>query len=47
MYPYSSRGVRIGRPKYVWSADITYVRPRKGVICLVAVMGCFSRYLLA
>jgi len=46
-YPYLLRGVQITRPDQVWSADITYIRLRRGFIYLVAVIDWFSRRVLA
>jgi len=46
-YPYLLRGVTIERPNQVWSADITYVRQRRGFAYLVAIMDWHSRYVLA
>jgi putative transposase len=46
-FPYLLRGVAITRPDQVWSADITYIRLRRGFIYLVAVMDWFSRRVLA
>jgi len=45
-YPYLLRDVVIDRPDRVWSADITYIRLRKGFIYLVAIMDWYSRYVL-
>jgi putative transposase len=47
VYPYLLRGLAIERPNQVWSADITYIRMRRGFAYLVAVMDWFSRYVLA
>lgn len=46
IYPYLLRGLAIGRPNLVWSADITYVPMRQGFLYLVAVIDWFSRYVL-
>jgi len=46
-YPYLLRGVAITRPDQVWSADITYIRLRRGFIYLVAVIDWASRRVLA
>jgi len=46
-YPYLLRGVQITRPDQVWSADITYIRLRRGFVYLVAVIDWFSRRVLA
>src|SRR4028118_515533 len=47
IYPYLLRDVEIGRVNEVWSTDITYVRLRQGFVYLVAIMGWYSRYVLA
>jgi putative transposase len=46
-YPYLLSGLAITRPNQVWSADITYVRMRRGFIYLVAIIDWYSRYVLA
>jgi putative transposase len=46
VYPYLLRGLKISRPNFVWSADITYVPMRHGFMYLVAVIDWFSRYVL-
>jgi putative transposase len=46
-YPYLLKGVAIGRPNQVWCTDITYIPTGKGFVCLVAVMGWHSRYVLS
>lgn len=45
-YPYLLRNLKIERPNFVWSADITYVPMRQGFMYLVAVMDWFSRFVL-
>lgn len=47
IYPYLLRGMEIGGPNEVWSADITYIPMRRGFMYLVAVMDWFSRYVIA
>jgi putative transposase len=47
VYPYLLRGVAIGRPDQVWSADITYVPMAAGFMYLAAVIDWFSRYVIA
>jgi len=47
IYPYLLRGLEIGRPFHVWSADITYIRMRQGFMYLVAILDWFSRYVVA
>ena len=46
-FPYLLRNLEITQPNHVWSTDITYVPMRHGFLYLVAVMDCFSRYVLA
>jgi putative transposase len=46
-YPYLLRDLKIDRPNFVWSADITYVPMRQGFMYLVAVIDWYSRYVLA
>ena len=36
IYPYLLSGVAITRPNQIWSADITYIRLRKGFLCYSA-----------
>lgn len=40
-------GLRIDRPSQVWCAGITYLPMRKGFLCLAAIMGWFTRKVLA
>jgi putative transposase len=47
VYPYLLGGLKIRRPNFVWSADITYVPMRNGFMYLVAILDWFSRYVLA
>jgi len=47
VFPYLLRGVAIGRPNQVWSADITYIALQHGFLYLVAILDWFSRYVLA
>jgi putative transposase len=47
IYPYLLRNLEISRPDQVWSTDITYIPLRQGFLYLVAVLGWFSRYVLA
>lgn len=47
VYPYLLKGVDIGRPNFVWSTDITYIRLSSGFLYLTAVMDWFSRYILS
>ena len=46
-YPYLLRGLAIERPDQVWATDITYIRMRRGFICLAAIMDWASRYVLS
>ena len=46
-YPYLLRGMEIGAPCEVWSADITYIPMQRGFMFLMAVMDWFSRYVIA
>ena len=47
IYPYLLRGVKIQRPDFVWSSDITYIRIERGFVYLAAVIDWFSRYVLS
>jgi len=47
VYPYLLRGVTIERANHVWSTDITCIPMHGGFLYLVAVMDCFSRYVLS
>jgi putative transposase len=47
LYPYLLRGVTVGRPDQVWSADITYVPLPTGFMYLAATIDWFSRYVIA
>lgn len=46
-YPYLLRGLAIEHSNQVWSTDITYVRMQHGFVYLAAVLGWYSRYVLA
>ena len=46
-YPYLLRGVEIVRPDQVWSADITYIRLRRGFLYLAAILDWYSRHVLS
>jgi len=46
-YPYLLKGVTIGRPDQVWSADITYIRMAHGFVYLVAIVDWYSRTVLS
>ena len=47
IYPYLLRGVKVGRPDQVWSADITSIPMAAGFMYLAAVIDWFSRYVVA
>ncbi len=47
IYPYLLRGVTIGHPNQVWSADITYIPMTQGFMYLVAILDWFSRYVIS
>jgi putative transposase len=46
-YPYLLKGVKIDRPNFVWSTDITYIPVRHGFLYLVAIIDWYSRYVLS
>jgi putative transposase len=46
-YPYLLAGVEVARPNQVWSADITYIRLRRGFLYLVAILDWYSRYVVS
>lgn len=45
--PYLLRGLKITRPNQVWCTDITYIPMRRGFLYLTAIMGVYSRKILA
>lgn len=47
IYPYLLRDVAITRSNQVWATDITYIPMPKGFMYLVAIMGWYSRKVLA
>lgn len=47
VFPYLLKGVTIEKPNQVWSADITYIKMRKGFLYLVVFMDWYSRYILS
>ena len=47
VYPYLLRGVAVGRPGHVWSADITYVPLPAGFMYLAATVDWYSRLVVA
>ncbi len=46
-YPYLLRGLNIDHVNQVWASDITYIRLKRGVIYLVAIIDVFSRKVLS
>lgn len=38
---------KLGAPNQAWCSDITYIRMQQGFAYLVAVMDCYSRYVLS
>jgi len=46
VYPYLLRGIDAVSNNHVWSADITYLRLRKGFVYLMAIIDWCSRYVL-
>ena len=47
VFPYLLRGLWITQPNHVWSADITYIRMKRGFLYLVAVMDWGTRKVLS
>jgi putative transposase len=47
IYPYLLRGLMVACPNQVWSTDITYIRLPHGFAYLVAIIGWYSRKVLA
>jgi len=47
VYPYLLRDLVIDRPNQVWATVVTYITMARGFVCLVAVMGWYSRRLLS
>lgn len=47
VYPYLLNGLKIDRPNYVWSADITYIRLCSGFLYLIAIIDWYSRYVVS
>jgi len=45
-YPYLLRNLSIDHANQVWCTDITYIRLKKGVVYLIAIMDWYSRYVL-
>ena len=44
IYPYLLKGVKIQKPDFVWSSDITYIRVGRGFVYLTAIIDWFSSY---
>lgn len=47
IYPYLLKDVKIDRPNFVWSTDITYIPVSHGFLYLVAIIDWYSRYVLS
>ena len=47
IYSYLLRHVSISRPNDVWATDLTYIPMRRRFVYLVAIMGWYSRLVLA
>jgi putative transposase len=47
VYPYLLKEVVLASAEQVWSADITYIRLRQGVVYVVAIMDWYSRDVFA
>ena len=47
IYPYLLKGVKIDRPNFVWSTDITYIPVRQGFLYLAAIIDWYSRYVFS
>ena len=41
IYPYLLKGIKIQRPNFVWSSDITYIRVGRGFVYLTAIIDWF------
>jgi Transposase and inactivated derivatives len=46
-YSYLLKDMAITEPDQVWSADITYIRMKKGFLYLVAIIDWYSRHVLS
>lgn len=46
IYPYLLKNIEIIRPCQVFSTDITYIRMQKGFVYLMAIIDCYSRFVL-
>jgi putative transposase len=47
IYPYLLRELTIDHADQVWTADITYIRLRRGFAYLIAIMDWYSRYVIS
>lgn len=47
IYPYLLRGIKANKANHIWSADITYIRLKKGFVYLIAVIDWYSRCVLS
>ncbi len=47
IYPYLLKGVKIDRPNFAWSTDITYIPVSQGFLYLAAIIDWYSRYVLS
>jgi putative transposase len=47
IYPYLLNGLQVIRPNQVWAADITYIPMKRGFLYLVAIIDCYSRYVVS
>jgi putative transposase len=47
VYPYLLRDVTCAYPNHVWGIDVTYIPLQTGWMYLVAVLDCFSRYVVS
>jgi putative transposase len=47
IYPYLIKGLKIDKPNYVWSTDITYIRLKNGFMYLTAIIDWYSRYVIS
>ncbi|GAB6274839.1 MAG: hypothetical protein STSR0004_17040 [Peptococcaceae bacterium] len=47
VYPYLLRNITNNYPNHIWGIDITYIRLKHGWMYLVAIIDCFSRYVVS
>ena len=45
--PYLLRNITNNYPNHIWEIDITYIRLKHGWMYLVAIIDCFSRYVVS